>query len=234
MTCKEDFRVGDRAERLHAFVVLNRADETRDAILVAARACFADRGFAGSSTREIARRAGVTQPLIHHYFGTKDALFDAVLEQALNQYEVVQSQQWVLPLGDPLFIARGLVVLFRWLGHNRELARLISWARLEGREMATSRSASIYERVKEQMVAAREAGLLRPELDIDAVIVMIDALFKGYWDRHEFYVRGPVPLHDLLSRIEQTALEALIRGLATPSGTPTLLALLARSSSADD
>jgi AcrR family transcriptional regulator len=49
--------------------------DTREAILAAAREAFADRGFDGSSIRSIASTAGVDPALVHHYFGTKDQLF---------------------------------------------------------------------------------------------------------------------------------------------------------------
>ena len=49
--------------------------DTREAILAAARDAFADRGFDGSSIRAIATAAGVDPALVHHYFGTKDQLF---------------------------------------------------------------------------------------------------------------------------------------------------------------
>jgi AcrR family transcriptional regulator len=49
--------------------------DTREAILAAARETFADRGFDGSSIRSIAAAAGVDPALVHHYFGTKDQLF---------------------------------------------------------------------------------------------------------------------------------------------------------------
>lgn len=209
-----------------ASVSSNRADDTRRAILAAARSSFAARGFAGSSTRAIAGRAGVTQPLIHHYFGTKDALFTGVLEEALAEYEAVQSEQWAMAPGDPRFLTRGLLVLFRWLGRNLELARLISWARLEGRSIHMEGFAQIYDRVRTQLDAARDAQLVRPDIDTDAVILMIDSLFKGYWDRRESYLEGPAALDDLDRRMERTAVESVIRGLATASSCPKLLALL--------
>jgi len=49
--------------------------DTREAILVAAREAFADRGFDGASIRAIATAANVDPALVHHYFGTKDQLF---------------------------------------------------------------------------------------------------------------------------------------------------------------
>ncbi|HEY7222749.1 MAG TPA: TetR family transcriptional regulator [Micromonosporaceae bacterium] len=49
--------------------------DTREAILVAARDAFADRGFDGASIRAIATAAGVDPALVHHYYGSKDQLF---------------------------------------------------------------------------------------------------------------------------------------------------------------
>lgn len=52
----------------------------RDQILRAAVEAFAERGFDGTSTAAVARAAGVTQPLVHHHFGSKRGLYDAVLD----------------------------------------------------------------------------------------------------------------------------------------------------------
>lgn len=54
--------------------------DTRGEILAAARASFADAGYAGTSIRKVAAAAGVDPSLVHHYFGTKDDLFLAALE----------------------------------------------------------------------------------------------------------------------------------------------------------
>jgi AcrR family transcriptional regulator len=56
------------------------APDTRTAILGAARTAFAEKGFAGTTIRAVARSAGVDAALVHHYFGTKDDLFVAALE----------------------------------------------------------------------------------------------------------------------------------------------------------
>ncbi|MFG3250884.1 TetR family transcriptional regulator [Streptomyces sp. NPDC048187] len=53
---------------------------TREAILSAARVCFAERGFDGASLRRIAETAGVDQALVHHFYGTKESLFLQALE----------------------------------------------------------------------------------------------------------------------------------------------------------
>ena len=54
--------------------------DTREAILVAARAMFAERGFDQASIRAIATAAGVDPALVHHYFGTKEQLFLAAMQ----------------------------------------------------------------------------------------------------------------------------------------------------------
>ncbi|MEV6932186.1 TetR family transcriptional regulator [Dactylosporangium sp. NPDC051485] len=54
--------------------------DTREAILAAARTAFAERGFDGASIRQIATSAGVDPALVHHYFGPKDQLFLATME----------------------------------------------------------------------------------------------------------------------------------------------------------
>ena len=61
------------------------ADERRAAILAAAIPAFADGGYAGTSTEEIARAAGISQPYLFRLFGTKKGLFIAVLEHCWDR-----------------------------------------------------------------------------------------------------------------------------------------------------
>jgi AcrR family transcriptional regulator len=53
---------------------------TRQAILDAALDLFADKGFFGTSLRDVARTVGVRESALYNYFAGKDALFDALLE----------------------------------------------------------------------------------------------------------------------------------------------------------
>lgn len=54
-------------------------EDTRAAIIAAARAEFAQRGYDGTSLRGVAREAGVDAKLVHHYFDGKTELFAEVL-----------------------------------------------------------------------------------------------------------------------------------------------------------
>jgi AcrR family transcriptional regulator len=54
--------------------------DTRGALLLAAREEFAAKGYDGATVRGIAARAGVDPALVHHYFGTKEALFTNAMQ----------------------------------------------------------------------------------------------------------------------------------------------------------
>src|SRR3954452_17573913 len=64
--------------------------DTREAILTAARDAFAERGFDGASIRAIAATAGVDPALVHHYFGGKDQLFLAAIEAPIDPAKAIQ------------------------------------------------------------------------------------------------------------------------------------------------
>jgi AcrR family transcriptional regulator len=59
------------------------AANVRADLLAAARAAFGARGFDAVSLRDVAKRAGTTAAMVHYYFGDKDGLFAALLEDAL-------------------------------------------------------------------------------------------------------------------------------------------------------
>jgi len=61
------------------------ADERREAVLTAAVAEFATRGLDGTSTENVARRAGISQPYLFRLFPTKKALFIALVERCFRQ-----------------------------------------------------------------------------------------------------------------------------------------------------
>jgi AcrR family transcriptional regulator len=57
----------------------------RDEVLDAAVIEFADHGFEGASTEDIARRAGISQPYLFRLFGTKKELFKASVARCLRE-----------------------------------------------------------------------------------------------------------------------------------------------------
>ncbi|MGO8918843.1 MAG: TetR family transcriptional regulator [Stellaceae bacterium] len=73
------------------------ADASRRLLLEAARAEFAAKGLMGARVDAIARQAGLNKQLVYHYFGSKDELYQAVLERV---YAEIRAQERALSLGD--------------------------------------------------------------------------------------------------------------------------------------
>ncbi|MCU0484440.1 MAG: TetR family transcriptional regulator [Chloroflexi bacterium] len=86
--------------------------DTRERILGAARAAFAEAGFDGATIRSIAAAAGVDPALIHHYFGSKQRLFVAAMRLPVDPAAVAPG----LLAGDPAGVGERLVrfVLGLW------------------------------------------------------------------------------------------------------------------------
>jgi AcrR family transcriptional regulator len=71
---------------------LNRNDKAlkapepnaRQRLLETATELFAEKGYAGTSVREIVERAGVSKPVLYYYFKSKEGLFYAILEWAAD------------------------------------------------------------------------------------------------------------------------------------------------------
>jgi AcrR family transcriptional regulator len=61
------------------------AAERRDDVLDAALLEFAEHGYEGASTEDIARRAGISQPYLFRLFGTKKELFKASVARCLRE-----------------------------------------------------------------------------------------------------------------------------------------------------
>jgi len=63
-----------------------RAKSVRGDILAAARELFAEKGYRDATVREIARRAGANGAAVNYYFRSKDALYEAVFDEAFETF----------------------------------------------------------------------------------------------------------------------------------------------------
>ncbi len=99
------------------------AQATRHRLLEAATLAFSRSGLEGTTLRSVAKEAGVTMPTIHHYFGSKQGLFDACREQALQR---LASQ--LVPLGVLMSSVRDQVVA----GAPSDLPQLVERLVCEG------------------------------------------------------------------------------------------------------
>ena len=61
----------------------------RLAVLQAAGSCFTRQGYKRTTVAQIAAEAGVSKGLVFHFFGNKEALFSALVEDCLNQWSTL-------------------------------------------------------------------------------------------------------------------------------------------------
>jgi AcrR family transcriptional regulator len=96
-----------------------QVDERRRQLLERATTLFATHGYDELSMAKIAKAAGVSKPLLYHYFPTKKQLFEAVLAQAAEQH----LQRIDIATGDRSpaeELAGSLGAYLAWIDENRE------------------------------------------------------------------------------------------------------------------
>jgi AcrR family transcriptional regulator len=86
--------------------------QRREAIVEAAWACFLQHGYAKASLEEVAKRAGLSRPLIYLQFANKQALFSYVVEKLLNENYDAATQILHLDLDKKTKL---LLVIDKWL-----------------------------------------------------------------------------------------------------------------------
>jgi AcrR family transcriptional regulator len=64
----------------------------RQRLLETATELFAEKGYAGTSVREIVEKAGVSKPVLYYYFKSKDGLFYAILEWAVDVQQKILNE----------------------------------------------------------------------------------------------------------------------------------------------
>ncbi len=98
---------------------------TEHAILEAAEALFLEKGFALTSTTEIAKKVGCNQAMVHYYFRTKDRLFTAIFEKKIRLFISIIHQIENEPLGFEEKLKRKIEAHFEILKANPKLPFLI-------------------------------------------------------------------------------------------------------------
>ena len=116
---------------------LRSTEVVRELMLDAARACFAESGYAGTSTRQIAKRAGVVENLIFKHFESKAGLFEAAVvepfQTAVNSFTAEWSASVEQPHAGEDTARRYIEALFDLLeGHAELLLALMADRRGEG------------------------------------------------------------------------------------------------------
>lgn len=113
------------------------SSRTRQAgLIAAATSLFAARGFRGTTTKEIAKAAGVSEALLFKYFPTKRALYAAILAEKANLSALVDAIDEVARKRDDERVF-SLIASYRIRpGADPTMLRLLLFSGLEGHELA--------------------------------------------------------------------------------------------------
>lgn len=116
------------------------AEQRRDQLIQVAVDLFSRKGFNGTTTREIAAAAGVTEAIIFRHFETKEHLYTAIIDQRLKSPDAAE---WVAEIrramdsDDDKAVIRQLIrALIAIHKNDPKFERLMLYAALEGNEIA--------------------------------------------------------------------------------------------------
>jgi TetR/AcrR family transcriptional regulator len=197
-----------------------RDEGARDQLLDGAIALFAARGYEGVSTGEVAKEAGLTQSMVHYYFGNKASLWEAAVERLMRrrggQFEVDMSDLRDL---DPL--SRLKVLIRRFVAANAtdpHLNRILiheamtSSARLEW--LASRFMRPGYQLFNRAIQDCIDAGMVRPVNARDVTDIIVGAstmTFSLSLLISEVYSDDPLDVN--AERLSDTLIDVLMRGL---------------------
>lgn len=158
---------------------------TRRRILAAAAEEFANGGLSGARVDQIARRALTNERMLYYYFGSKEQLFTAVLEQSFSCLSEAERQLDLEGLEPVEGITQLAHFIWNYYFEHQDLLRLLNNENLhearyiknsarinEMMSPVTSVLASILKR-------GAEAGVFRPDVDPLRFYVTLSAL--GYY-----------------------------------------------------
>ena len=106
-------------------------EATRNALIEAAEEIFLKKGFGNTSLSEIAKRAGITKSLIHHYFGSKEGLWREVKTQRFMHYANRQIEMLQQAQPSAELLKASVAFYFDFLRRNPQIVRVLAWMFLE-------------------------------------------------------------------------------------------------------
>ena len=190
------------------------SEERREEFVQKAIEFFAEEGFA-SSTRDLAKRLGVTQPLLYRYFSSKDDLIAEV-------YETVYVRRWRSEW-DEMLVDRSVPLRTRLIDFyhaytdvvfQRDWMRIFLFAGLKGGEINRRYIERVRMRILEPMVreCRDELGLPGPPSDED--IELAWSMHGGIYYfgvRTEIYAQTPLAGLDFVIESSVDGLIAALR-----------------------
>ena len=182
-------------------------------LISSAAALFAAKGFKGTTTKEIARAAGISEALVFKYFPTKRALYTAILAEKAPLSELLSAVEHVARKRDDYGVFT-LIAGYRIRpGADPTMLRLLLFSALEGHELADmffgKQHRVFYDYLAGYIQTRIEEGAFR---DIDPLLAARAFIGMVVHHRllHEIF---EVPLHCSHEEIVATYVELFLNGL---------------------
>lgn len=181
-------------------------EQTRRAILEATESLLVEGGAQRFSMRRLADRCGYTAPTVYHYFGDKQGLLDALLEERFEQ--LLKRLRRVPTSADPMQRARQLSRAFVRFGvaHPTHYRLLIAPRPDGSRPPSAEKCIELFD---EPMQALAEQGRL--VLDQDAAQQAAWATMHGL-----ILLRSEHPDHPWARNLSNQAIDMMLRGMSAP------------------
>jgi AcrR family transcriptional regulator len=191
----EDFRHGRVPRELRERQLLELAEEL-----------FAERGYAGASMDELARRAGVTKPVVYELFGSKDGVFEACVDRSIAGLAESVAAAVRSETEPEARVRAGGIAFLEFAAGNRVAWDLMS---MGGRfaEQARAVRSSQAELIRDLMAEMAGAGTDARELEVAAHAV--NAAYEGV--AHWMWEHPGIPIEQLADWIVQLLLPGLRR-----------------------
>jgi AcrR family transcriptional regulator len=195
------------------------ADATRLRIREVAGTLFAARGIGSVSVRQIAAEAGVSLAMIHHYFGSKDALYGACVDAMYAELEGLQAElAAALVPGGSLeeIVERAVRTGFRFARAHRIANRLLWRQVVEAGTLDEARRARYQQPFLKDLSLALAAASGRPaaqwRLPVQSLTFLISRYALSEDSELSFFTEGPEPAAEVEEHLVSCA--RLLLGLS--------------------
>lgn len=166
---------------------------TRQDILAAARREFAEHGLSGGRIDAIAARMRTTKRMIYYYFGSKEGLYQAVLEQAYGDIRNIELELDLDSLAPDDAVRRMVAFTFDYEEAHPDFIRLVSienihhGAHLARSDTLRAQNATVIKTLAGILARGRRAGLFRAGITATDLHLLISAFcFFRVSNRHTF------------------------------------------------
>ncbi|MGB9698096.1 MAG: TetR family transcriptional regulator [Thermodesulfobacteriota bacterium] len=155
--------------------------ERQEQIIQGAMRIFADKGFRGTTTREIAQRLGISEALMFKYFPSKEALYRAIIKKRTDRAEEMLFPQEIIQAKDDRQVFQAIATnLIERNVQDPNFMRLLHFSALEGHELArlfftnhAQKKIKLLARYIEQRIKEGVFRHVSPELAAQAFLGMI-------------------------------------------------------------